>query len=370
MGGRLVVSSLARRSGMGAGARLVRAACATAEAEGALRFEATVQEENAAFFEALGWEAVRPVSVARAPHRLMRWPVRRLQRLVEATKRPLGELLRGLRPGGERWVGDDAAPVPGSELVAGCDAILPAMVARDPEWAGWCGVLVSANDLAAMGAARLGCLDALAAPDAAHAARVMDGVREGAAAFGLPVLGGHTQLGVAPALSVTALGRTAHPVPGGGGRPGDDVVLTADLAGCWRPGYEGSQWDSTSGRRAAEIGAMLDAVAAGRPRAAKDVSMAGIGGTLAMLAEAGGCGAELDLARLPRPEGVRLADWLTCFPGFALLSADSPGRALPAGPAVNARCGRLVPGAGVRLVWPDGETVQVLDAGATGLGRA
>jgi AIR synthase-related protein len=300
----------------------------------------------------------------------MRWPVRRLQRLVEATKRPLGELLRGLRPGGERWVGDDAAPVPGSELVAGCDAILPAMVARDPEWAGWCGVLVSANDLAAMGAARLGCLDALAAPDAAHAARVMDGVREGAAAFGLPVLGGHTQLGVAPALSVTALGRTAHPVPGGGGRPGDDVVLTADLAGCWRPGYEGSQWDSTSGRRAAEIGAMLDAVAAGRPRAAKDVSMAGIGGTLAMLAEAGGCGAELDLSRLPRPEGVRLADWLTCFPGFALLSADSPGRALPAGPAVNARCGRLVPGAGVRLVWPDGETVQVLDAGPTGLGRA
>jgi selenophosphate synthetase-related protein len=221
-----------------------------------------------------------------------------------------------------------------------------------------------------MGALRLGGLDALAAPDAAHATRVMSGVRDGAEAFGLPVLGGHTQLGVPAALSVTALGRAARPVPGGGGRPGDDVVLTADLAGGWRPGYEGRQWDSTSGRRAHEIGATLDAVARGRPRAAKDVSMAGVAGTLGMLAEAGGCGAELDLARVPRPRAARLADWLTCFPGFALLSADSPGRALPAGPASGACCGRLVAGSGVRLVWPDGEAIQVLEGGATGLGRA
>ena len=47
--------------------------------------------------------------------------------------------------------------MPGSDLIAACDAILPAMVQRDPEWAGWCGVLVNVNDLAAMGATPSGC---------------------------------------------------------------------------------------------------------------------------------------------------------------------------------------------------------------------
>ncbi len=106
----------------------------------------------------------------------------------------------------------------------------------------------------------------------------------------MPVLGGHTQLGVPAALSVTALGRTSDPVPGGGGRPGHRVRLTADLGGGWRPGYPGRQWDSTTHRRTPELRAMLGSVAAARPAAAKDVSMAGMAGTLGMLAEASGCG--------------------------------------------------------------------------------
>ncbi len=56
------------------------------------------------------------------------------------------------------------------------------------------------------------------------------------------------------------------------------------------------------------------------PRAAKDVSMAGIVGTLGMLAEAGGTGAELDVAAVPRPTAAQLGAWLTCFPGFAMLT--------------------------------------------------
>ena len=138
--------------------------------------------------------------------------------------------------GGTGFVGDDGAPVPGTDLIAACDAIVPSMVERDPEWAGWCAVLVNINDLAAMGASPLGLLDAVGARDAAHAARVLAGLARAAEAYGVPVLGGHTQLGVPAALSVTALGRTGRPVPGGGGRPGHAVRLTADLGGCWRPG--------------------------------------------------------------------------------------------------------------------------------------
>ncbi len=350
----------------GVGAALVRAACAFAEAAGALRFDATVQTGTYRFFQRLGWETVRPVEVAGRPHVLMRWPIGRISALVAATKAELGSLLEGTGPAG--FVGDDGAPVPGSDLVAACDAIVPAMVERDPEWAGWCSVLVNVNDLAAMGAEPVGLLDALGARDAAFAARVLDGLRKAAAAYGVPVLGGHTQFGVPAALSVTALGRTASPVPGGGGRPGQAVRLTADLSGGWRAGYAGRQWDSTSGRRTDELRTMIAAVGKAQPSAAKDVSMAGVVGTLGMLAEASGCAAVLDVGEVPKPQEASMGDWLTCFPGFAMLTAGE--QELPAGPADSAVCGELTSGQGVSLRWPDGELTVAVPAGVTGMGAA
>ncbi|WIX98580.1 AIR synthase related protein [Amycolatopsis mongoliensis] len=362
-GGRLVV---APGSPPGIGSALVRAACARAEAEGALRFEATVQPRTERLFTRLGWQRVRPVTVAGHDHVLMRRPIGRIAALARATKAALGPLLRGLT-GVPGFVGDDGVPLPGTDVVAACDAIIPSMVERDPEWAGWCSVLVNLNDLAAMGATPTGLLDALGARDASFAARVLSGLRKASEAYGVPVLGGHTQFGVPASLSVTALGRTTDPVPGGGGQPGERVWLTADLGGGWRPGYTGRQWDSTSFRRTPELRELLGSVAKARPAAAKDVSMAGIAGTLGMLAEASGCGAVLDVGKVPRPRGASTGDWLTCFPGFAMLTTGTPA---PAGPAVTADCGELVAGTGVTLRWPDGETTPAIDGGVTGLGNS
>ncbi|NGO06535.1 GNAT family N-acetyltransferase [Streptomyces sp. HC44] len=388
-GGRLVVAPGARGP-QGIGAALVRAACARAEAEGVLRFDATVQARNRPLFRRLGWQEVRVISVADTPHVLMRWPIGRIAALAATTKSALGPLLAALpgttarvstrgTPGGAAravlggtgFVGDDGAPVPGTDVIAACDAIVPSMAERDPEWAGWCAVLVNLNDLAAMGASPVGLLDAVGARDAAHTARILAGLGRAAEAYGVPVLGGHTQLGVPAALSVTALGRTRHPVPGGGGRPGHAVRLTADLGGTWRPGYGGRQWDSSSHRRTDELRMMLGAVAAARPAAAKDVSMAGIAGTLGMLAEASGCGAVLDVAAVPRPRTATTGDWLTCFPGFAMLTADAPDAPpLPAGPATAAVCGELTEGQGVGLRWPDGEITEAITGSVTGMGTA
>lgn len=353
------------------GRALVRAACAVAEDLGALRFDALVQPYRERFFAGLGWRRVRSVEEAGRPHVLMRWPIPRIEELTRRTKGALGPLLEGVRPGGAGWVGDDAAPVAGTGVLACVDSIVPSMVERDPVWAGWCGMLVTAGDLSAMGAERAGALDAVAAPTAAHARLVLDGLRAGAEAFGLPIIGGHTQLGAPAALSVTGLGRSSSPVPAGGGRPGDELTLTADLAGDWRPGYTGAQWDSTSGRPPAELDMMLTAVRRARPHAARDVSMAGIVGTLGMLAEASACGAELRVADAVRPAAAGLGDWLTCFPGFAVLTVADPGAApLPAGPAQGAPCGGLVRGEGVTLIWPDGERIEVLAGPATGMGAA
>jgi len=365
-GSRLVV---APGSAPGTGPALVAAACARAEQAGALRFDATVQDRYAGMFARLGWQAVGATTVSGRPHTAMTWPIGRLAALARATKSPLGGLLAGLHLGGAGFVGDDGAPVPGTDVVAACDAILPSMVERDPEWAGWCGVLVNVNDLSAMGAAPLGLLDSVGARDASFAARVVAGLRAGSQAWGVPVLGGHTQLGVPAALSVTALGRTDRPVPASGGRPGQRVRLTADLGGGWRPGATGRQWDSTTGRTADELRLMGSVVARTGPAAAKDVSMAGLVGTLGMLAEASGCGAVLDVADVPRPAAATVGDWFTCFPGSAFLTTDAADREVaPAGPATTGTCGELVPGSGVQLRWPDGSTTPALTAPVTGLG--
>jgi hypothetical protein len=188
------------------------------------------------------------------------------------------------------------------------------------------------------------------------------------------VLGGHTQLGVPAALSVTALGRTDRPVAGGGAEPGQRLRVTADLSGGWRPGYTGSQWDSSTHRTPAELRALAGVVPALAPTAAKDVSMSGLVGTVGMLAEASGCRAILDVADIPAPAGATRADWLTCFPGFAIVSAEEvPGPARPGGPAplpgflTSAVCGDFVPGEGVALRWPDGVTTEAVST-VTGLG--
>ena len=353
------------------GSALVQAACAHALDAGALRFDAQVQDRQLGFFARLGWEAVRSIEVAGAPHHLMRWPITRFAELAAATKQPLAGLIGALLPD-DRWRGDDGVPVPGGAGVVTClDAITPSMVQHDPEWAGWCGMLVTAHDLAAMGAAPAGVLDALAAPDGAHAGRVIDGIRAGVDALSLPVLGGHTQLGVPAALAVTGIGQTLDPIAASGGRVGDAVTLTADVAGDWRPGYLGRQWDSSSWRTREELAQMLSAVARSRPHAAKDVSMAGVVGTLGMLAEASGCGAELDVGSIPRPSRAPLSDWLTCFPGLAMLSCDEPGAPLAdPGAAVSATCGTLTAAPGVRLRWPDGELTEALAGDVSGLGAA
>jgi hypothetical protein len=90
-----------------------------------------------------------------------------------------------------------------------------------------------------------------------------------------------------------------------------------------------------------------------------------------MLAEASGCGAVLDVAAVPHPDGATAGDWLTCFPGYAMLTTDEPGApALPAGPATGAICGELTAGQGVGLRWPDGEITEAVRGPVTAMGVA
>jgi putative N-acetyltransferase (TIGR04045 family) len=378
-GGRLVVARAARNSS-GVGPALVRAACARALTEGVLRFEATVQRRNVTMFRRLGWICWGELDINGVDHEKMRWPIERIAALVASSKAFLGTLLEPYGSwsdssaeslGGNGFVGDDGAPVPGTDVIVATDAILPLLIDKDPEWAGWCAILVNLNDLAAMGADPVGVMNSIGARDVSFARRIFNGLRSGAQAWGVPILGGHTQVGVASSLSVTALGRADSPVPGGGGRFGHSISITADLGGQWRRGFEGAQWDSSSGRSAAELQALTRMVREAQPAAAKDISMAGLVGTVGMMAEASGYGASLDVDRIPAPDGVAMGDWLTCFPGFGMVTSDAAGQGrMHSLLTSTAEVGELTMQRGVSLRWPDGVTTSAVPDTVTGLGRA
>lgn len=372
-GSRLAVEA-SSRAGRRIGAALVSAACAYAESAGVLRFDATVQLQNRAFFERLGWQAIDSVQVAGREHLLMSWAINRIEQLAQNTKGELAELIGSLVDSGSGFRGDDAAPVPGSDLVASCDAIIPSMVERDPEWAGWCAGLVNVNDLLAMGAEPVALLDSVAGTHPATVAASVAGLQRFARAWGIPVIGGHTQIGVQPSLSVTAIGRTTAPVRGGGARPGDRIRVTADLGGQWRAGYHGQQWDSSSYRSGEELRSLAGVVPALSATAAKDVSMSGLIGTIGMLAEASGVAATVDVTDIVRPAEASVGDWLTCFPGFAMVSTERPAVTEPEpnlpGFLESAVCGELHVGQGVGLRWPDGVITEAIQSQVTGLGES
>ena len=101
--------------------------------------------------------------------------------------------------------------------------------------------------------------------------------------------------------------------------------------------------------------------------------MAGVVGTVGMLAEASGVGAVISVDDVPTPAAASMGDWLTCFPGFAMVTTEDPAASGPADlPDIvsTAVCGHLEAGSGVDLQWPDGHRTPAIHGGVTGLGPA
>lgn len=249
--------------------------------------------------------------------------------------------------GGADWLsgpGDDgavAATAAGGRVVACGEALWPPFVARDPWGAGFAAVLTNVNDVAAMGAVPLGIVNTVTASEG-HARAVLEGVRHACGLYDVPVLGGHlTRHDGEPSVSAFALGDVdpaAEPLSVTRVAPGQSLVVTAALDGAMRADFPFFPAFEQRGERCAGDVRLLAALArSGAVVAAKDVSMAGLVGSLAMLLEWGTFGIEVDLEAVPTPAGVDPGDWLTCFPSFCFLLCVPAGREAEAIGAVHAR---------------------------------
>ncbi|GEL20868.1 AIR synthase related protein [Pseudonocardia asaccharolytica] len=227
------------------------------------------------------------------------------------------------------WVGgpgDDGAVVAGSVVACG-EALFPPFVRADPRGAGFAAVLTNVNDLAAMGAEPLGIVDTVVASEPV-AREVLGGMRTAAELFDVPIIGGHLTIHDGePAVSAFGVGSAPAPLSVTGTRPGQSLVVTAALDGAMRPDFPYFPAFASRGRRCAGDVRLLPALARdGLVVAAKDISMAGLVGSLAMLLEPGGLGVTLDVDAVPAPAGVPLTRWLNCFPSYGFLLCVPPGR--------------------------------------------
>ena len=228
-----------------------------------------------------------------------------------------------------RGPGDDGAAVPlaGTNVIACGEALWPPFVAADPFGAGIAAVLTNVNDLVAMGANPLGIVDTIVA-DEVTARRVLEGVRHACEIYAVPLLGGHlTRHEGTPSVSAFGVGNAARPLSVANIRPDQRLVVACAVEGDMRTDFPFFRsFEIRADRVAGDVRVLVEVADSGACVAAKDISMAGLVGSLAMLLEHGRFGVTVDLDCLPRPDAVPLARWLGCFPSFGFLLCVPPGR--------------------------------------------
>jgi uncharacterized protein len=218
-------------------------------------------------------------------------------------------------------VGDDCAAIPDGDghLLFAIEGLINAFVAADPWFAGWCGVMVNISDIAAMGGRALAVVDAVWA----SAAAILDGMKAASDAYGVPIVGGHTNLRTPVAqLAVAVVGRAgSRLLTSFDAQPGDALVAAIDHRGAYRKPLD--NWEAALGapreRLRADLALLPTVGERGIARAAKDISQGGIPGTAAMLAESSGVAIDIDLDAIELRAGVALEQWLKTFPSFGFL---------------------------------------------------
>jgi hypothetical protein len=231
--------------------------------------------------------------------------------------------------------GEDAAVIDdGSEvMLLAADGIWSKLMEADPEWSGYCSVLVNVHDIAAMGGWPVAMVDVLSVNSQDVADRVLRGMKKGIEKFNVPIVGGHLHPDTPySALDVAILGKAKKDavILSSTAQAGEAIVAAADLDGKAHPKFS-INFDSTSFKDQEtllmQLGAMRELGESGLVKAGKDISNPGLLGTLGMLLETSGVGAVVDLEAIPVPAGLDLLSWLKMYPGMGFVVTAKPEKA-------------------------------------------
>ncbi len=224
--------------------------------------------------------------------------------------------------------GDDAAAIPqpdGSYLLLAADGMRADFVAADPWFAGWSAVMVNIADIAAMGGRPWAVVDVLYL-GGEDDERIYEGMQAASEAFSVPVVGGHTcRTQGQSVVSAAVLGRAEKIIKSSGARPGDTLLCAVDLRGSFRgPTAFNAATTAHPSKLRSQIELLSLLAQDELVRAGKDISNAGICGTVAMLLEASSVGATVDLEAICAPDGIDPLRWLMAFPSYGYVLSVAP----------------------------------------------
>ncbi|MGZ4922032.1 MAG: methanogenesis marker 2 protein [Halobacteriota archaeon] len=227
--------------------------------------------------------------------------------------------------------GEDAAVIDRGEeaLLISADGIWSRLMEADPEWAGYCSILVNVHDIVAMGGTPLALVDVFSASSPDVRNRVLAGMSEAMHKFGVPVVGGHVHPDTTyDALDVAIVGtvKSDSIIYSCKAADGQDIIAAVDLDGRVHPSCS-LCWDTTTMKHPETLRQQLQTMKHIGERhlatAGKDISNPGMLGTLGMMLEVSQVGGIVDLERIPIPDGVDMDLWLKMYPGMGfVLSAD------------------------------------------------
>jgi AIR synthase-related protein len=231
--------------------------------------------------------------------------------------------------GNDVIIGDDAAAIKTQSgyLLLAAEGVYPPLLKSNPYLAGRTSVLTNVNDIYAMGGRPLAILDVLFGSDFEQVNEVLRGIRDNALRYRVSVVGGHlTEESGFSSLSVFILGRANKLLSSFDARVDDDLVFVSDFKGKFYSGF--NFWDSSSNLNSEQVLNQLELLPQiaedGLVDTAKDVSMAGLIGSLLMLLEGSGKGAEIYIDKIPIPFEIPLSEWFLTFPSFAFILSLRP----------------------------------------------
>lgn len=229
------------------------------------------------------------------------------------------------------FLGDDCAVIPdghGDHLLFSSEGIITSFLEAAPWFAGYSSIMVNISDICSMGGLPMAVTDVLWLKDREQGALIWKGMMAASAAYGVPIVGGHTCYHTESRhLAVSILGKAKKLLESKAARPSETLLMAVDMNGSYYQNYP--FWDASTTADPAHLrtnmSLMYELANRKLSAAAKDISMGGIIGTLAMFVKAAGVGAEVYLDQIPKPDGVDWEKWLTSFPSFGYLFTCTPG---------------------------------------------
>lgn len=222
--------------------------------------------------------------------------------------------------------GDDAAVIRygGEYLLLAAEEISRELLCSDPWWAGFCAVLTNVNDIYAMGGTPLALVNTASFADVQQGEAVFAGVRQACLKYRVPMVGGHySPESDHPTISAAIVGRARRVITSFDAQPGDSLLIAVDLEGKRYKSFY--NWNCITEKSPETVlqrlGCLPRIAEAGLAHAAKDISNAGIVGTIGMLLETSKKGAVVSLDAIPRPSELDLISWLKMYPSYGFIFA-------------------------------------------------